>query len=203
MSHDVSWLVDLPPNEAAPRLLGWSIVTPEATCRIVEVEAYGGEDDPGSHAWRGPTPRTRTMYGPPGRAYVYFTYGNHWMLNVVARPEGQAAALLVRAAQPLTGLEAMRPRRPKAKSDRDLLAGPGRLTAALGLNGSHDGAGLLQGDPRIRLEPGPVVQRVIVGTRIGLSPGRGEMVPWRFVDAAGLEWCSRPRPQAQPDFSRY
>ena len=194
MTSDFAWLAELPPPESARLLLGWLIVTPEATCRIVEVEAYGGEDDPGSHAWRGPTPRTRTMYGPPGRAFVYFTYGNHWMLNVVARPEGEAAALLIRAAEPLTGHDAMRSRRPKAKSDRDLLAGPGRLTAALGLDGTYDRAGLIEGDPRIRIEPGPQVQEVLVGTRVGLSPGRGEKTPWRFVDASGLAWCSRPLP---------
>jgi DNA-3-methyladenine glycosylase len=164
----------------------------ECEAEIVEAEAYGGADDPGSHAWRGMTPRNRTMFGPPGRAYVYFTYGNHWMLNVVARPEGEPGAVLVRAARLLRGHEAARARRPKAKHERELLAGPGRLTKALGLTGVDDGTDLLAPEGRARLLPGSPVGRILSGPRVGLSPGRGELTRWRFVAHDALEWCSRP-----------
>lgn len=185
-------LNDLPVEECAERLLGWHLRTPDCLVRIVETEAYGGPDDPGSHAWRGETPRTQVMFGPPGHAFVYFTYGNHWMLNVVARPVGNAGAILIRAAVALEGEERIRSRRPKAKTARDLLAGPGRLAQALAIRPEHYGLDLLSPSSPIRLEPGDRVTSVLRGVRVGLSPGRGERTPWRFVDARAKEWCSRP-----------
>jgi DNA-3-methyladenine glycosylase len=179
---------------AAPKLLGWVLRTGDLSARIVEVEAYRTPDDPGCHAHRGQTPRCATMFGEPGHAYVYFTYGNHWMLNVVAHDAGNAAAILIRAAEPLTGLEAMRARRPKAKRDEDLLSGPGKLAAAFGLDGRHDGLNLLSSS-ELRLEPAEPPRNILTGTRIGLALGKGDELPWRFVDADRLRWVSRPHPR--------
>lgn len=177
------------PTVAARRLLGCMLVRGDMRARIVETEAYDGSRDPGSHAFRGPTPRSVTMFGPPGHAYVYFTYGMHWCLNVVTRPKGQGSAVLLRAAEPVAGLEEMRGRRPKARRNEDLLAGPARLTAAFGIEGVHNGAFLLA-DEEIRLEPDEPVEKVLVGTRIGLAEGRGDDLPWRFADASALRWVS-------------
>lgn len=179
---------------AAPKLLGWVLRAGDLTARIVEVEAYRTPDDPGCHAHRGQTPRCATMFGEPGHAYVYFTYGNHWMLNVVAHEPGHAAAILIRAAEPLTGLETMRLRRPKAKRDEDLLSGPGKLAAAFGLDRRHDGLNLFGGGA-VRLEPGDPPRQILTGTRIGLALGKGDDLPWRFIDAEQLRWVSRPLPK--------
>ncbi len=169
----------------APELLNKVLVTRtddgvRLAARIVEVEAYQGSDDAGSHAYRGMTPRTTVMFGPPGHLYVYFTYGMHWCANVVATKDGDAAAVLLRAAAPVDGIEVMRERRVKARRDRDLLAGPARLCQALGISGDHNGVDLVRGPVRILddgvappAEPG-------VSTRIGLSPGRGDEHPWRY-----------------------
>jgi DNA-3-methyladenine glycosylase len=148
--------------------------------RLVEVEAYCGSDDPGSHAYRGMTPRTEVMFGPPGHLYVYFTYGMHWCANVVATKEGDAAAVLLRAAAPVEGIDVMRARRTKARRDRDLLAGPARLCQAFGLTGEHNGADLVRGPLRI-VDDGVAPPVPGVSTRIGLAPGRGDDHPWRFV----------------------
>lgn len=134
------------------------------------------------------------MFGPPGHAYVYFTYGSHWMLNVVAEPEGQGGAVLLRAARPLEGFDAMRLRRPKAARDQDLLSGPGKLAAAYGLDGSFDGIDLLDPTSPLRLEPGASPEEIGVGVRIGLAEGKGDDLPWRFVDVGAREWLSRPLP---------
>ena len=117
----------------AKALLGLNLVKGEMRARIVEVEAYRTPDDPACHAHRGVTPRNEVMFGPAGRAYVYFNYGVHWMLNVTAHSQGDAAAVLIRAAQPVNGLVEMRGARSSTKSDRDLLSGPGKLAAAYGI----------------------------------------------------------------------
>lgn len=179
---------------AAPALLGWILESGPLRARIVEVEAYRTPDDPGCHAYRGQTPRCATMFGEPGTAYVYFTYGNHWMLNVVAHDKGNAAAILIRAAEPLAGLDLMRSRRPKAHRDEDLLSGPGKLAAAFGLDRRHDGLDLFAGGA-LKLLPGDPPARTITGTRIGLAPGKGDDLPWRFADADRLRWVSHPHPR--------
>jgi DNA-3-methyladenine glycosylase len=149
--------------------------------RIVEVEAYRGSDDPGSHAFRGMTPRTEVMFGPPGRLYVYFTYGMHWCANVVATKHGDAAAVLLRAAAPVDGIEVFRDRRLKARRDRDLLAGPARLCQAFGITGSDNGADLTRGPIRI-LDDGTAPPAAPgVSVRVGLTRGRGDEHPWRFT----------------------
>jgi DNA-3-methyladenine glycosylase len=172
-------------RELAPLLLNKLLVARtddglRLSARLVEVEAYCGSDDAGSHAFRGMTPRTEVMFGPPGRLYVYFTYGMHWCANVVATKDGDAAAVLLRAAAPVDGIDVMRARRLKARRDRDLLAGPARLCQAFGLTGSDNGADLVRGPVRIYddgIAP-PAVPGI--STRIGLSPGRGDDHPWRF-----------------------
>jgi len=178
---------------AARRLLGCDLVRGELRARIVEVEAYDAIGDPGCHAYRGRTPRNAPMFGPPGQAYVYFTYGNHWMLNVVAYPEGQAGAILVRAARPLSGAEVFRSRRPKSRQDRDLLSGPGKLAAAFGLDGTFNQMDLLNPTSELAIELGEPVREVLTGVRIGLAPGKGDDLPWRYVDADEESWASRPR----------
>ncbi len=154
--------------------------------RIVEVEAYDGTADPASHAYRGPTPRNRTMWGPAGHLYVYRSYGIHWCANVVCGPDGVANAVLLRAAEPVAGIELMRAARwrdQRQQRDRDLCRGPGRLGEALGLDRSYDGADLLTGSHGLRLvDDGgttPAVRGPVAVTgRIGLS--RAADTPWRF-----------------------
>jgi DNA-3-methyladenine glycosylase len=166
--------------------------------RIVETEAYRTPDDPGCHAHRGRTPRNDVLFGAPGLAYVYFTYGNHWMLNVVAHEEGFAAAVLIRAAIPVEGLDEMRSRRyrtQKEQTDRNLLSGPGKICQAFGIDGTFNRVNLIDPASKLHLEPGTKIRPVIVGTRIGLAPGMGDDLPWRFCDAENLEWVSKPIPK--------
>jgi DNA-3-methyladenine glycosylase len=148
--------------------------------RIVEVEAYAGAEDPGSHAYRGLTRRNATMFGPPGHLYVYFTYGMHWCANVVGCSDGVACGVLLRAAVPMTGIVTMRERRPAARRDVDLCSGPARLTQALGLSGEHDGVDLLRGAVRLLDDGVPPPRRPSVTTRVGLRAGRGDEHRWRF-----------------------
>ena len=168
--------------EVAPDLLNKVLVAPDGRAgRIVEVEAYRGADDPGSHGFRGLTKRNATMFGPPGRLYVYFTYGMHWCANVVVETEGVAAAVLLRALTPLEGLEAMYAARgPTARRDRDLCSGPAKLTQAMGVDDRLDGADLPARDLGVTLmddgEPPP--EAPAVTARIGLT--RGTDLPWRF-----------------------
>ena len=171
------------PREVAPDLLGKVVRLGQAEARIVEVEAYCGSEDPGSHAYRGPTRRNATMFGPPGRLYVYFTYGMHWCMNAVCGRDGEGVAVLLRAAEPLRGIEEMRERRPAARTDRDLCRGPARLCQALGVDGSFDGADLVTGDRGITLidDGTPPPEHPTRSTRIGLSAGAD--LPWRWYVA--------------------
>ena len=171
---------DRPVLEVAPELLNKVLVAGERSGRILEVEAYGGEDDPGSHAWRGPTPRTQTMYGPSGHWYVYLSYGVHWCANVVVSAEGTAAAVLIRAIEPLTGIEEMRIDRGKVR-DRDLANGPGKLTKALGFGGEVNGAAIQTSGVRI-VDDGVVPPTRPTRTqRIGLNKDRAADRVWRFT----------------------
>jgi len=179
------------PVEGALALLGCELLCGGVRARIVEVEAYD-EGDPASHSFRGCTERNSPMFGEPGHSYVYFTYGMHWCLNVVAGEPGRGAAVLIRAAIPLEGLELMRVRRPAAKREKELLAGPARLTASFALDGSHNGLPLL-GEIEPRIEPGLAPTRILQGVRVGLAPGKGDETLWRFVDAEAQAWVSRPR----------
>lgn len=170
------------PLEVAPDLLGKLFVNGDRAGRIVEVEAYRGSDDPGSHGYRGPTPRTEVMYGPPGRLYVYFSYGMHWCANVVCGPRGTCAAVLFRALAPERGLPAMYQARARARSDRDLCSGPAKLCQALGIDGSHRGLDLVRCESGVELRDDGHDDSALLGTstRIGLAQGRGEKLPWRF-----------------------
>ncbi len=184
--------------ELAPLLLNKLLVHdgPEGrvAVRIVEVEAYRGSSDPGSHAYRGPTPRTAAMFGRPGHLYVYFTYGMHWCANVVADAEpGEASAVLLRAGEPVSGLDLMRQRRPAAKRDRDLCSGPARLAQALGLAKADDGASLLRGPVGIYDDDVAPPARPGRSARIGLAPGRGDRTRWRWF-IRNNEFVSRGRP---------
>ncbi|NAZ78087.1 DNA-3-methyladenine glycosylase [Kineococcus sp. T13] len=147
--------------------------------RLSEVEAYAGQADPGSHAFRGRTPRTAVMFGPPGHAYVYFSYGMHWCVNLVCGPEGTASAVLLRAGEVVEGLELARSRRPAARRDVDLARGPARLTQALAVTGALDGADVC-GSGELRLEAGePVADEAVAwGPRVGVA-GAGAPTPWR------------------------
>ena len=168
--------------EVAPDLLNKVLVARDGrTGRIVEVEAYRGADDPGSHGFRGRTRRNATMFGPPGRLYVYFTYGMHWCANVVAETDGAAAAVLLRALTPLEGLDAMYAARgPVARRDRDLCSGPAKLTQALGIDGAFDGADVVANDRGVAIvdDGHPPPKDPAVTTRIGLTNGAD--LPWRF-----------------------
>lgn len=165
--------------------------------RIVEVEAYRGRRDPASHAFRGPTPRSAIMFGPPGFMYVYLSYGMHACMNLVAEPAGGAAAVLLRALEPLEGIEAMRAARP-GTADHRLLSGPGNLTRGLGVGLFHNGADLRCGPLWVDAAP-PVRQglAVVAGPRVGIR--RAVHRPWRF-HLAGHPSVSGPRrsPSAVP-----
>jgi DNA-3-methyladenine glycosylase len=164
--------------------------------RLVEAEAYRGPIDPGSHGYGGMTRRTRTMFGPPGRLYVYFTYGMHWCANVVCAREGVCEAVLLRAGEPVLGKEAMRARRGGIRDDRLIAAGPARLTQAMGIGKEHDAASLLRGgsfwcaedDETDSYRAAEIAQTQTV--RVGLAHGRGDDIPWRFV-VLGNPYASR------------
>lgn len=187
-----------PAVDIAPTLLGLVLQAGERSGRIVEVEAYMGADDPASHAFRGLTPRNATMFGPPGHLYVYFTYGMHWCANVVTGEEGHATAVLIRALAPISGIEAMRAARPRARRDRDLCSGPAKLTQALGIDGTHDGVDLCDPASPVRLlddgwrhELDPVA-----GPRIGISVAIDH--PWRWVVPDDPNVSRRPSPRLDP-----
>ncbi len=181
---------DGPVLTGAPRLLGCVISHAGVAIRLTETEAYDGANDPGSHAYRGLTPRTEVMFGPPGGLYVYFTYGMHFCANLVCGEQGRASAVLLRAGDVIEGHELARQRRGSARRrgpppDRDLARGPARLTQALGLNRAHNGL-------RVTETPSPVTVQepatagpehtVRTGPRVGVRGpgGDGAAYPWRF-----------------------
>jgi DNA-3-methyladenine glycosylase len=169
-----------PSIEVAPRLLGALFHGRGVTIRLTEVEAYLGELDPGSHAFRGPTRRNAVMYGPPGHLYTYFTYGMHVCANVVCSPEGTASAVLLRAGEVVDGLDVARERRTTSKRDADLARGPARLCVALGITLDDDGDDLATGDLRLEAAPHPAPV-VATGPRTGVSgAGGSDAYPWRF-----------------------
>lgn len=179
--------------DVAPRLLGASLSHAGVTVRLTEVEAYAGSDDPGSHAYRGPTPRTRVMFGPPGHLYAYFSYGMHVCANVVTGPEGTASAVLLRAGEVVDGIYLARDRRATTR-DRDLARGPANLCRALGIGLDLDRTDLSLGPVRLVLAAVPDPGRVSTGPRVGLrgAPDR----PWRFW-LTGEPTVSAYRPAAK------
>ena len=197
------------PRNVAPELLNKILARDDGRAgRIIEVEAYCGAEDPAAHTFRGQTKRNHTMFGPGGHLYVYFTYGMHWCCNTVCGPEGTGWGVLLRAVTPIAGIERMRNARPKARSDRDLANGPGKLCQALGITGLHDGGGgppplgdiigpakltqsmgidgSFDGADIIKDDRGvcvltdgtPPPTKPLVGPRIGVS--RAQDFPWRW-----------------------
>lgn len=174
-----------PAPEVAPGLLGCVLEseTDEGIIAVTltEVEAYNGEADPASHAYRGRTARNAVMYGPPGYAYVYFTYGMHFCVNVVCMPAGTASAVLLRAGQVIAGEDLARRRRPVDGPPRNLARGPARLCQALGITRALNGADLCDEASPLRLRPGTRSEEensIDTGPRVGVSAAAG--VPWRF-----------------------
>ena len=181
---------DRPVLDVARDLVGCLVSHDGAAGLIVETEAYH-QSEPACHAFVGLTPRTRTLFGPPGRAYVYRSYGIHALLNAVAEEEGTGAAVLIRALEPWAGVEAMRDRRRLERAE-ELCSGPGKLTQALAIELHHDGADLATGP--VRMHPRPPnrpAPRLVTGPRVGIT--KAADVPWRFC-AASSPHVSRPRP---------
>jgi DNA-3-methyladenine glycosylase len=185
-------LLDQRASLAAPALLGALLVVGPRSGRIVEVEAYEGGNDGASHASGGRTGRNQVMFGPAGHLYVYRIYGMHWCANVVCGPIDEPGAVLVRAIEPMAGVERMWPDRPKAKKLDDLGSGPGKLCAALAIDGRHDGVDLLSGDDPVRLCRGRPPEAMVTGPRVGIS--KAVKRQWRFAEA-GSPHVSRPRPK--------
>ncbi len=170
--------------DVAPALLGATITHAGVTVRLTEVEAYAGEQDPGSHAFRGPTPRTEVMFGRAGHLYVYFTYGMHWCANVVTGTEGEASAVLLRAGEVVGGHEVAAERR-AGITPRDWARGPARLASTLGLQGGQTGLDACDPDGPVTFRtPAEHVpaSRIRTGPRVGVAGAGGdaERYPWRF-----------------------
>ena len=171
-------------HAVAPELVGCTLLVDGVGGRIVEVEAYDGED-PASHGFRGPTTRNRSMFGAPGHAYVYRSYGVHWCLNLVCDEEGRAEAVLVRALEPTHEVEQMRARR-GLEDERLLCSGPGRLCQALGVTRDHDGLPLDR--PPFQILAAAREVEVVRGPRVGIS--RAAELPWRY-GLVGSRFLSR------------
>ncbi len=174
-------------REVAPELLGKLLVDGggartkvTVAARIVEVEAYRGSEDAASHAYRGETRRNAPMFAKPGTLYVYFVYGMHWCANAVCGPGATPHAVLLRAATPVLGIEQFRARRPTARRDGDLLAGPARLASAFAIDGAWNSSDLVTGPIRI-VDDGTPSPIPTVTTRIGLRPGRADDLLLRFL----------------------
>jgi DNA-3-methyladenine glycosylase len=181
-------------HEVAPDLVGARLLVEGVGGLIVEVEAYDHED-PAAHGYRGRTERNASMFGPPGHAYVYRSYGIHWCLNLVCEEEGMASAVLLRALEPTDRLDEMRARRaldePRLLEPRLLCAGPGRLCQALGVTREHDGLPLDR--PPFALEAREGDVDIVAGPRIGIT--RAADKPWRY-GLAGSKFLSKPFPQS-------
>ena len=171
-------------HEVAPDLIGATLLVDGVGGRIVEVEAYD-QEDPASHAYPGRTARNAVMFGPPGHAYVYRSYGIHWCLNLVCDQAGVGEAVLVRALEPTSGIEEQRRRRGVTEL-RALCSGPGKLCQALGITGAHDGLPL--DEPPFRLEPRGDAPEIVTGPRIGIT--RATELSWRYA-LAGSPFVSR------------
>jgi DNA-3-methyladenine glycosylase len=181
-------------HDVARDLIGCVVRHGATAGRIVETESYH-EEEPACHAYVGLTPRTRPLFGPPGFAYVYRSYGIHALLNAVTEDDGVGAAVLIRALEPLEGVERMRARR-GVERDVDLCSGPGKLTQALGIGLSLNETSLV-GDGAISILPPPVgapSPSIVRGERVGIT--RAMELPWRFCDANAARYVSRPRPPA-------
>jgi DNA-3-methyladenine glycosylase len=177
-------------HEVARDLIGCTVAHGDTAGVIVETESYHADDE-ACHAFVGLTPRTQVLFGPPARAYVYLSYGVHSLLNFVAEREGEAAAVLIRALEPLEGIEIMRARR-GIEPIEDLCSGPGKLTQALGIGLELNGVRLSRGPIRVRARAnGRSVPPVISSERVGIT--KATELPWRF-SAAGSRFVSRPRP---------
>ena len=179
-------------HDVARDLIGCVVRHGETAGRIVETESYHMEE-PACHAFAGVTDRTSTLFGEPGNAYVYFSYGVHSLLNAVAEEPGVGAAVLIRALEPVDGVQAMRERRGVPR-DEELCSGPGKLTQALGIGLSLNGSSLVDGPIEVLTrEPGSRVPRIVPGERIGIT--KAADLPWRFCDADSRH-VSRPWPAA-------
>jgi len=172
-------------HEVAPDLIGVTLLVDGIGGVIVEVEAYD-QEDPASHGFRGPTRRNAVMFGPPGHAYVYRSYGIHWCVNVVCDREGRAEAALIRALEPTRGLDAMRARR-GVSAERALCSGPGKLCQALGITRDHDGLAL--DEPPFMLLARSETPPIATGARVGIT--RATELSWRY-GLAGSPFLSRP-----------
>jgi DNA-3-methyladenine glycosylase len=180
-----------PTIEVARDLLGKVLVHGEAAGIIVETEAYLGGDDLAAHSARGITDRTRVIFGRPGHAYVYFIYGMYECLNLVAEPEGQAGCVLIRALEPVAGIDLMRQRRPAARKCEDLASGPGKLTLAMGITRAQNGADVTRGALTVRESVEPRAIEIAVTPRVGIT--KCADWPLRFV-IRGNRFVSAPRP---------
>jgi DNA-3-methyladenine glycosylase len=180
----------------APELLNKVLELGPCRGRIVEVEAYAGPLDPASHAYRGPTARNGVMFGPAGHLYVYFSYGVHYCANAVTGPPGKGQAVLLRALEPLAGLEEMWARRLRARRAVDLGSGPGKLTQALGIGPAHNGADLVRGPIRILDDGTPPPAQPGVSVRIGISQAADR--PWRWFVAGNPNVSRAPRASGPP-----
>lgn len=165
--------------DVARDLLGKVLVHGPTAGIIVETEAYLGGDDLASHSAVGITDRTRVIFGPGGHAYVYLSYGIHDCMNIVAERSGKPGCVLIRALEPIEGLDAMRARRPKARTDRDLTSGPGKLTQALGITRKHTGVDMTHGDLAVLARPNAPLFEIDVTPRIGIS--KCVDLPLRFL----------------------
>ncbi|WGY68049.1 DNA-3-methyladenine glycosylase [Burkholderia cepacia] len=169
-------------TDVAPQLLNKILAAADGRAgRIVEVEAYAGAIDPAAHTYRGRTPRNATMFGPPGHLYVYFTYGMHWCCNCVCGPDGTGTGVLIRALEPLHGLERMRAARPPQTRDRDLCRGPARLTQAMGISGAQDGVDVVDAREGFAI--------VDDGTAPPMDPTSGPRIGIRVGTEFPWRWC--------------